>query len=252
MDNNAGLSPQNDHSTTSVPVAGAQPRDDVVVRFDNVGMRYGRAPEVLTDLSFELPKGSFHFLTGASGAGKTSLLSLIYLANRPSRGLIELFGRQTSTLKRDALPAIRRRIGVAYEDIRLLDHLSAFDNVALPLRLARMPPKAWRKDVVELLEWFGLGERGHAMPATLSGGERKRLGLARAIVGRPELILADEPTAYVDPAMGARIMKLLMQLSRQGTTVLVATHDINFVADSGRPVLHLDDGCLTTYGAGMR
>jgi len=251
MDNTTGLHPSDGHSASAAQGFGAEPLDDVAVRFDAVGMRYGRAPEVLTDLSFELRSGSFHFLTGASGAGKTSLLSLIYLANRPSRGLISVFDRDTATLRHDALPAFRRRMGVAYEDIRLLDHLNAFDNVALPLRLARSNPKTWRKDVTELLAWFGLGERSQAMPATLSGGERKRLGLARAIVGRPELILADEPTAHVDPAMGARIMRLLAHLARQGSTVIVATHDVNLVAGSGHPVMHLDEGCLTLYPRGV-
>ncbi len=251
MDNNAGLQNADGESTLTGPGNGAAPRDDVVVAFDAVGMRYGRAPEVLTDLTFELQRGSFNFLTGASGAGKSSLLSLIYLANKPSRGLISVFGRDTATLAHDALPAFRRRMGVAYEDVRLLDHLNAFDNVALPLRLAGQGPKVWRKDVAELLAWFGLEGRAQAMPATLSGGERKRLGLARAIVGRPQLILADEPTAHVDPVMGQRIMRLLMHLARQGTSVIVATHDINLVAGSDMPVLHLDEGVLTVYPRGV-
>ena len=246
---NSGHYTQSGLATGTGQGDGAEPLADAVVRFDSVGFRYGLAPEVLTDLSFELRPGSFHFLTGASGAGKTTLLSLIYLANRPSRGLISVFGRDAARLPRDGQAAVRRRIGVAYEDLKLLDHLDVFDNVALPLRLARVSPKAWRNDVAELLDWFGLGERAHALPATLSGGERKRLGLARALVGRPELILADEPTAYLDPPMGRKIMRLLMQLARQGTTVVVATHDLDLVADSGKPVLHLNEGCLSIYGA---
>jgi len=216
-----------------------------VVRFDAVGMRYGRAPEVLKDLSFQLRPGSFHFLTGASGAGKTSLLSLIYLANRPSRGLISLFGQDVTAAPRESLSAIRRRIGVVFQDMKLLEHLNAFENVALPLRITGGNPRAFREDVTELLNWVGLGERMDAMPQTLSGGERQRLAIARAVVGRPDLILADEPTGNVDPAMAARILKLLVQLNRQGTTVLVATHDPDLVEGSGMPVLHLADGRFT-------
>jgi len=214
-------------------------------------MRYGRAPEILTDLSFELRPGSFHFLTGASGAGKTSLLSLIYLAHRPSRGQIGLFGKEVSAMPRDLLPAIRRRIGVVFQDIRLLDHLNAFDNVALPLRLIGAAPKVWRDDVRELLAWVGLGDRADAMPATLSGGERQRLAIARAVVAKPDLILADEPTGNVDQLMSQRIIRLLEQLNRQGTTVLVATHDPKLVAGSGKPVLHLENGRLTAWPAGV-
>jgi cell division transport system ATP-binding protein len=207
-------------------------------------MRYGRGREVLRDLSFGLDKGSFHFLTGESGAGKTSLLSLIYLANRPSRGLIHLFGQDIARTPRPALPAFRRRIGVVFQDMRLLDHVSAFDNVALPLRLAGRDARDYRDDVAELLWWVGLGDRMEALPQTLSGGEKQRLAIARAVVGRPDIILADEPTGNVDPAMSLRILKLFVELNRQGVTVLIASHDPDLVARSGQPVLHLRDGQL--------
>ncbi|MDB5451660.1 MAG: ftsE [Caulobacteraceae bacterium] len=207
-------------------------------------MRYGRGREVLRDLSFGLDKGSFHFLTGESGAGKTSLLSLIYLANRPSRGLIHLFGQDIARTPRAALPAFRRRIGVVFQDMRLLDHVSAFDNVALPLRLAGRDARDYRDDVAELLWWVGLGDRMEALPQTLSGGEKQRLAIARAVVGRPDILLADEPTGNVDPAMSQRILKLFQELNRQGVTILIATHDPDLVARSGQPVLHLDAGHL--------
>jgi cell division transport system ATP-binding protein len=247
MDTTPGPRPNERSATGTGPELGAAPRDEVIVRFDQVGMRYGRAPEFLKDLSFELRSGSFHFLTGESGAGKTSLLSLIYLANRPSRGLISLFGRDVATVPRDRRAALRRRIGVAYEDVRLLEHLDAFDNVALPLRLGGPIPRTAEEDVGELLDWFGLADRAHAMPATLSGGERKRLAVARAVVARPEIILADEPTAHVPAPMAQKIMKLLVHLAAQGATVLVATHDARLVMSLRQPVLHLEDGRLNYY-----
>jgi cell division transport system ATP-binding protein len=215
-----------------------------VVRFDGVGLRYGRAPETLRDIDLSLAPGSFHFLTGASGAGKSSLLKLIYLAQRPSRGLISLFGQDVATTPRNGLHALRRRIGVVFQEFRLLDHLSAFDNAALPLRIAREAPEAYRADVAELLTWVGLGHRMHAMPPTLSGGEKQRLAIARAVVARPEVILADEPTGNVDPEMGAKLMRLFVELNRLGTTVLIASHDQNLIARSGQPVLHLENGRL--------
>ncbi len=228
---------------------GPQTLDGPIVRFDGVGLRYGRAPEVLRDLSFELDAGSFHFLTGASGAGKSSLLKLIHLALRPSRGLINLFGRDTTLLKREELPFMRRRIGVVFQDKRLLEHLNAFDNVSLPLRLAGRKPKDYRADVTELLTWVGLNERIEAQPAALSGGEQQRLAIARAVVGRPEVLLADEPTGDVDQAMALRILRLFVELNRLGTTVLIASHDEQLVARSGRPVLHLENGRLIPAGA---
>jgi cell division transport system ATP-binding protein len=208
-------------------------------------MRYAPAPETLTDVSFTLEPGSFHFLTGPSGAGKSSLLKLIYRAEKPSRGLITLFGQDLTLLPPAQLPHLRRRIGVVFQEFRLLDHLNAFDNAALPLRLAGKRPKTYKADVAELLAWVGLGHRLHAMPATLSGGEKQRLAIARAVVAQPDLLLADEPTGNVDDDMAARILRLFVELNRQGTTVMIATHDRRMVARSGMPVLALHDGRLT-------
>lgn len=222
-----------------------------VLRFDGVGMRYGRAPEVLKDVSFELAAGSFHFLTGASGAGKSSLLKLIYLAERPSRGTIELFGRDVDAVHASDRPFLRRRIGVVFQEFRLLEHLSAFDNVALPLRIAGGKPESYRADVAELLTWVGLKDRMHALPPTLSGGEKQRLAIARAVVNRPDILLADEPTGNVDDAHAIRILKLFVELNRLGTTVLIASHDEDLVARSGQPVLHLDRGRLRMFGRGV-
>jgi cell division transport system ATP-binding protein len=216
-----------------------------VVRFEGVGLRYGRSPEVLKDLSFALNPGSFHFLTGASGAGKTSLLKLIQLALPPSRGQISLFGRDRASLKRAELPYMRRRIGVVFPDKRLLDHLNAFDNVALPLRIAGAKPADYRTDVAELLAWVGLGDRMDALPRSLSGGEQQRLAIARAVVNRPDVLLADEPTGDVDHEMALRILRLFVELNRLGATVLIATHDETLVARSGKPVMHLEHGEIT-------
>lgn len=216
-----------------------------MIRFENVGMRYGTGPEVLRDLSFELPDSSFHFLTGASGAGKSSLLRLMYLANRPSRGLISLFGKDLSTLPRNELPAIRRRIGVVFQDFRLLNHMSAFDNVALPLRIAGASEEVVRKHVTELLAWVGLRDNMNARPSTLSGGQQQRVAIARAVISRPSLLLADEPTGNVDDAIAVRLLYLFEELNRMGTSVIIATHNRGLIERFGHPVLRLEDGKLT-------
>jgi cell division transport system ATP-binding protein len=215
-----------------------------MVRFENVGKRYGAGPEVLRDVSFALDPGSFTFLTGPSGAGKSTLLKLVFMAERPSRGLISLFGRDLAILKRAELPSLRRRLGVVFQEFRLLDHLSAFDNVALPLRLAGHRPGDYLRDVEELLSWVGLGERMHHRPATLSGGEQQRVAIARAVVAKPDLLLADEPTGNVDPDMGERLIRLFVELNRFGTTVMIATHDRALIESTRAREIRLIDGRL--------
>jgi cell division transport system ATP-binding protein len=216
-----------------------------IVRFENVGLRYGLGAEVLRDISFTLEPGSFHFLTGASGAGKTSLLKLLYLAQRPSRGLISLFGNDVVTMKRSDLPGIRRRIGVVFQDFRLLTHLSAFDNVAIPLRIRGEPEEDIRRKAQQMLDWVGLTDRLNATPPTLSGGEQQRLAIARAVIGDPDLLVADEPTGNVDPSMALRIMRLFYDLNRQGTTMVIASHDYHLIEKMDARVLQLDKGELT-------
>lgn len=215
-----------------------------VVRFENVGMRYGLGPEVLRDVTFELRPGSFHFLTGRSGAGKTSLLRLLYLSHRPSRGLISLFGQDVASAPRDQLPLLRRRIGVVFQEFRLLDHMTVYDNVALPLRIAGLPEEEFIDDVRELLLWVGLGDRVDAVPPTLSGGEKQRVAIARAIVAKPDLLLADEPTGNVDEEMGLRLLRLFVELNKLGTTILLATHDRAITDRVEAPHLNLDEGRL--------
>ncbi|MEP3049860.1 MAG: cell division ATP-binding protein FtsE [Erythrobacter sp.] len=200
-----------------------------IVNFDNVGLRYGTDPEVLSDLSFTLFPGSFYFLTGASGAGKTSLLKLLYLAQRPSRGAIRMFGTDMITLPREKLPNFRRRLGVVFQDFRLVEHLSTYDNVALPLRLAGVRETALMKPVTDMLEWVGLSHRSQARPATMSGGEQQRVAIARAVIGRPDMLIADEPTGNVDPEMALKLLRLFEALNRLGTTVVVATHDVHLL-----------------------
>jgi cell division transport system ATP-binding protein len=212
-----------------------------MVRFENVGMRYAAGPEVLRDVTFLLEPGSFTFLTGLSGAGKTTLLKLISLAEPPSRGLITLFGRDLATLKRREFPSLRRRIGIVFQDFRLLDHLSAFDNVALPLRIAGRRGDDYAHDVEELLTWVGLGDRMHSPPHTLSGGEKQRVAIARAVVARPDLLIADEPTGNVDSEIGDRLIRLFAELNRLGTTVLIATHDRSLIEKARAKEMRLVD-----------
>ncbi len=197
-----------------------------MVRFENVGLRYDAGAEVLKDLSFAIAPQSFQFLTGPSGAGKTTLLRLMLLSLKPTRGLITLFGRDAATLDKDAVSAFRRRIGVVFQDFRLLDHLTTYENVALPLRVQGRQEATYRAEVTELLRWVGLGERLHAHPQVLSGGEKQRAAIARALIVRPELLLADEPTGNVDPPLARRLLRLFMELHRSGTSVVIATHDI--------------------------
>jgi cell division transport system ATP-binding protein len=224
-----------------------------IVQFDNVGLRYGTGAETLSDLSFSLRQGGFYFLTGPSGAGKTSLLKLLYLAQRPSRGLIRLFGEDIVTMPRGRLPGFRRRIGVVFQDFRLVPHLSAFDNVALPLRVAGVEESDLQTPVSEMLTWVGLGHRATARPATLSGGEQQRVAIARAVIARPELLVADEPTGNVDPEMAKRLLYLFDNLNKLGTTIVVATHDLHLISAIGRSeMLRLDRGTLLDPTGALR
>ena len=224
-----------------------------IVQFENVGLRYGNGDETLTDLSFTLSTGAFYFLTGASGAGKTSLLKLLYLAQRPTRGTIRLFGEDFGAMPRDRLPGFRRRIGVVFQDFRLLPHLSAFDNIALPLRVAGLPEADVGAPVREMLAWVGLSERIDARPPTLSGGEQQRVAIARAVIGRPEILVADEPTGNVDPDMAERLLHLFDMLNRLGTTVVVATHDFHLLGRiPNAHMMRLDKGRLLDPTGSLR
>src|ERR1700691_4051242 len=204
-----------------------------LVRFENVGLRYGMGAEILKDISFEIEPRSFQFLTGPSGAGKTTLLRLILLALKPTRGLITLFDADAAHLSKDAITDLRRRIGVVFQDFRLLDHLTTYENVALPLRVQGRDESSYRAEVVELLRWVGLGEHMHVLPPVLSGGEKQRAAIARALIVRPELLLADEPTGNVDPSLARRLLRLFVELHKSGTAVVIATHDLSLMDQFG-------------------
>jgi cell division transport system ATP-binding protein len=216
-----------------------------IVQFDRVGVTYGSGTQALQDVSFKLESGGFYFLTGPSGAGKSTLLKLMYLALRPSSGTAKMFGVNVGEADRDRLPLLRRKIGVVFQDFRLLPHLSVAQNVAMPFRVRGVPPSDYAEDVDDLLRWVGLGARIDALPETLSGGEQQRVAIARAVVGKPSLLIADEPTGNVDPDMGARIIRLFIELHKLGATVVIATHDLDLVRRSGAPVLRLEAGQLT-------
>jgi cell division transport system ATP-binding protein len=214
------------------------------VHLENVGVRYGMGPEVLRDLTFSIEPRSFQFLTGPSGAGKTTLLRLILLSVKPTRGLVSLFGRDVSKISNDSLTGLRRRMGVVFQDFRLLDHLTTYENVALPLRVQGREEANYRAEVVELLRWVGLGDRMHVLPPVLSGGEKQRAAIARALIVRPDLLLADEPTGNVDPSLARRLLRLFIELNRLGTSVVIATHDLTLMDQLDARRLVLGDGRL--------
>jgi cell division transport system ATP-binding protein len=229
-----------------------------MIRLEAVGLHYLQAggpdgrpapgPEVLRDLHVSIPDGGFRWLLGPSGAGKSSLLRLLHLAVRPTSGRLSLLGADIGRARRADLPALRRRIGMVFQDFRLLNHLSAFDNVALPLRIAGRPEGQVRADVSEMLRWVGLGNKVAARPAELSGGEQQRVAIARAVVARPNLLLADEPTGNLDDTQAERLMILLKEMNRLGATVVVASHNEALVSRHPGPALRLDHGRLVEDG----
>lgn len=223
-------------------------QEHAAVRFENVGLQYDTGPEILRDVTFELARGSFHFLTGLSGAGKSSLLSLIYLAQKPTSGSLCLFGKEITNAPRRALPPLRRRIGVVFQDFRLIEHLSALENVALPLRVAGLPDIEIRRHVTELLSWVGLRDHMDALPVTLSGGQKQRVAIARAVISRPDILLADEPTGNVDDLIGMRLLHLFVELNKLGSTILIATHNEALVDKFSVPRLHLEKSRLYRIG----
>jgi cell division transport system ATP-binding protein len=199
-----------------------------MILLDKVTFGYDRN-ETLSELSAEIPPGSFHFLTGPSGAGKTTLMKLLYLEHRPWRGRIELFGEAPAAAGSVQVARMRRRIGIIFQEFRLLDHLSVLDNIALPLVAAGKRVTDYADEIAELVTWVGLERRSGALPPQLSAGEKQRAAIARAVVNAPDLILADEPTGNIDPEMGGRILRLLIELNRLGKTVVLATHDLALV-----------------------
>ena len=224
-------------------------QSDAIIDMTNVCIKYGSNPEVLTDVKLELKKGSFHFLTGKSGAGKTSLLSMMYLALKPSSGTVSIFGTNIGFADRNTMAMLRRRIGVVFQDFRLLEHLSAYDNVAIPLRLRGMNEKEISKRVKELLRWVELDKSMNKICSTLSGGEKQRIAIARAVINRPDILLADEPTGNVDDDIAQKLMKLFIELNRLGTTVVIATHSQKLINQYNYPKIHLENKYLKIFPA---
>lgn len=220
-----------------------------MVRFEDVALRYGNGPEILKHISLHFDPGSYHFLVGASGAGKSSLLRMMYLAQRPSSGKVALFGKDVAGLSRRETALLRRQIGVVFQDFRLLDHLTARENVALPLRISGDTDSRRDKDVEELLTWVGLADHMDALPPTLSGGQQQRVAIARAVIARPSLLLADEPTGNLDDRMAVRLLYLFEELNKIGTTVVIATHNEALVERFHHPVTRISDGQVRTVEA---
>ena len=216
-----------------------------IISLQNVGLRYNDGPEVLKDINLEIHAGEFYFLTGASGAGKTSLLKLLHLAHKPTRGKIKIFGKDIDFIKQQDMALIRRRIGIVFQDYHLLDHLSVLDNVALPLRIVGRSERYIQEQVPELIEWVGLKKFINTKPKLLSGGQQQRVAIARAVINNPSILIADEPTGNVDEEMAKKLLFLFLKLNKMGTTVIIATHSTNLIKQFHFPVLHLQDGMLT-------
>lgn len=215
-----------------------------MLKFDHVCKRYPEAGDVLTDVTFHLKPGEFAFLTGHSGAGKSTLLKLIALMERCNRGNVLLDGQNLNKAKNRHIPYIRRKLGLIFQDFKLLNDRTVFDNVALPLVIAGHGHQEISRRVRASLDKVGLLGKEKKYPLSLSGGEQQRVGIARAVVNKPPLILADEPTGNLDPELSAEIMKLFEDFQQVGVTILIATHDIPLVKKMGHRVLKLDHGRL--------
>ena len=214
--------------------------NNAIATLQSVGLSYVSGVEILHDINLYLKAGSFYFLSGASGAGKSSLLSLLYLARKPSRGNLSLFGQDAATMSRNERSAIRRKIGVVFQDSRLLDHLTLFDNVALPLRIARENERNIMEFVTDLLAWVGLRNQAGSYPPFLSGGQQQAAAIARALVARPKLLLADEPTGNLDDRLASRLLELFKVLNKDGTTIVIASHNPQLIRKLDPVHIHLE------------
>jgi cell division transport system ATP-binding protein len=218
-----------------------------MIRFTRVSKSYPRTGTAVNDVSLQVNKGEFVFLTGASGAGKSTLLKMIYMEERPTTGEVRVAGTSSVNAKSRDVAKLRRKLGIVFQDFRLLDHLTTYENVALPLRVRGKDENTYRTDVLELLKWVGLGERINVLPPVLSGGEKQRAAIARALIDRPEILLADEPTGNVDPPMARRLLNLFLELNRLGTAVVIATHDLTLMDQIEARRMILSGGHLDIY-----
>ncbi|MDD9892151.1 MAG: cell division ATP-binding protein FtsE [Gammaproteobacteria bacterium] len=214
------------------------------IEFHQVNKRYESGHQALSNLSFQMHAKEMAFLTGHSGAGKSTLLKLIALIERATTGSVVIDGQNLNAMGRRHIPFLRRSIGLIFQDHQLLHDRSVFDNIALPLIIAGMPPAKISPLVLAALEKVGLEGRDKVRPIMLSGGEQQRVGIARALVGRPKVLLADEPTGNLDPELSREIMQLFVDYHLEGNTVLIATHDLDLVANMGKRVLTLEGGNL--------
>ncbi len=216
-----------------------------MIRCQHMGFHYRPEQPILKAVNLHLEPGSFTFITGPSGAGKTSFLSLLSLLHHPTEGLLQLFGEDMTKLSRDELPLMRRRIGTVFQEFELLEHLTVAENVGIPLKIQGEHPRSIAEKVEELLDWVGLEGLGEATPSILSGGQKQRVAIARAVINQPDLIIADEPTGNLDPELSMRIMYLFRALNKIGTTVVFATHDESLIEHFDYPVLYLRDQKVT-------
>jgi cell division transport system ATP-binding protein len=219
-----------------------------LIRLDNISKRYPSGLEALKRVSLELGAGEMAFLTGPSGAGKSTLLKLLMLVERPSSGALLINGKNINRLSQSAIPSYRRQIGVVFQNHQLLSDRTVFDNVALPLLICGYPPKETGRRVRAALDSVGLLQKETNYPLTLSGGEQQRVGIARAVVHKPKILLADEPTGNLDPQLSAEIMALFKRFQDVGVTVLIATHDIDLINQLNHRIIRLDDGRLNEGG----
>ena len=210
-----------------------------IAKLESVSLKYEDGPKILDSINLEIREGSFHFLTGASGSGKTSLLSMLYLAILPTEGIVKLFDYNILEEKRIKLAKIRHKIGVVFQDFRLLNHLSVFDNIALPLRILKSSEKEIQDDVQDLLSWVGLDKLSYSYPPMLSGGQKQMVAICRSIITKPKLLIADEPTGSIDEEIASRLMQLFIELNKIGTTIIIATHNDRLVKKYDFPQFYI-------------
>jgi cell division transport system ATP-binding protein len=231
-----------------VGVTVTSPLTRPIIEFDRVTFAYQNGEEIFRDVNFKVPKGGFYFVTGESGSGKSTLLKLIYNANKSYLGSLKVLDQEMKTLKDPARTQLRRKIGIVFQEFHLFDHLTVLDNVALPLTLAGKSLAVAREQAAEMLSWLGLGSFLHQMPILLSGGQRQRIAVARAAVGNPDIILADEPTGHVDDNNAVKLMFLFTRLYEQGKTILFATHNRDLISEFPFPELSIAQKHITLHG----